>query len=160
MGPDIGLGNWLYQRALRTPNRKALTFEGTTATYAELQARIDRLAAALRTNGVCQGDRVGFLGFNQPAFLETLFAAARLGAIFVPLNYRLSSPELSYIIGDAGVHTLIVDAPHQPLIDPIRNDLPCRRFFSADPPADGWPSIGSLITAHQPLRAGVPDPAG
>ncbi len=151
MAPDIGLGNWLYQRALRTPHRKALTFEGTTWTYAELQVRIDRLAAGLRANGVCQGDRVGFLGFNQPAFLETLFAAARLGAIFVPLNFRLSSPELAYIIGDAGLHTLIVDPPHQPLIDPIRNDLPCRRYFSASHPAEGWPAV----PAHEPLRSGV-----
>src|ERR1700722_18068268 len=126
MTPDIGLGNWLYQRALRTPKRPALTFEGTTWTYAELQQRIDRLASALRANGVCQGDRVGFLGFNQPAFLETLFAAARLGAIFVPLNYRLTGPELSYIIRDAGIHTLIVAPPHQLLIDPVRGDLPCR----------------------------------
>src|SRR5271165_3529193 len=155
MAPDIGLGNWLYQRALRTPHRKALTFEGTTSTYAELQGRIDRLAAALRGTGVCLGDRVGFLGFNQPAFIETLFAAARLGAIFVPLNFRLSSPELSYIIGDAGVHTLIVDSAHRPLIDPIRNDLPCRRFFSADQAAEGWPAIAALAATHEPLRPGV-----
>ena len=92
MTPDIGLGNRLYQRARRTPHRKALTFEGTTWTYAQIQDRIDRLASALRANGICQGDRVGFLGLNQPAFLETLFAAARLGAIFVPLNNRLTGP--------------------------------------------------------------------
>src|ERR1700722_11485969 len=54
MTPDIGLGNWLYQRALRAPHRKALTFEGTTWTYAQLQDRIDRLASALRTKGICQ----------------------------------------------------------------------------------------------------------
>jgi fatty-acyl-CoA synthase len=155
MTPDIGLGNWLYQRALRTPHRKALTFEDRTLTYAQLQDRIDRLASGLRASGVCQGDRVGFLGFNQPAFLETLFAAARLGAIFVPLNFRLSGAELSYIIGDAGVHTLIVDAPHQPVIDLIRDDLPCRRFLSADAPAEGWPAIQALIEAHIPARSGT-----
>ncbi len=156
MTPDIGLGNWLYQRALRTPRRKALTFEGTTWTYAELQERIDRLASALRANGVCQGDRVGFLGFNQPAFLETMFAAARLGAIFVPLNFRLSGPELSYIVNNAGVHTLVVDSPHRPVIDSIRAELPCRHYFSADQPVDAWPSIRDLIASHEALRAGVP----
>jgi fatty-acyl-CoA synthase len=155
MVPDIGLGNWFHQRALSSPKRKALTFEGTTWTYAELQQRIDRLASALRANGVCEGDRVGFLGFNQPAFLETLFAAARLGAIFVPLNFRLSGPELSYIIGNAGVHSLIVDAPHRPVIDAIRAELPCRRFFSADQPAAGWPAVSGLIAEHQPIRSGV-----
>src|SRR5258708_36632844 len=77
MTPDIGLGNWLYQRSLRTPRRLALTFEGTTWTYAELQNRIDRLAAGLRAAGVCEGDRVGFRGPTLPAFLAALFAPAR-----------------------------------------------------------------------------------
>ena len=155
MTPDIGLGNWLYQRALRTPHRKALTFEGTTWTYGELRQRIDRLAAGLRANGVCQGDRVGFIGFNQPSFVETMFATARLGAIFVPLNFRLSGPELSYIINNAGVHTLLADSPHRPVIDTIRAELPSRRFFSADEPAEDWPSTASLIMANEPLRDGA-----
>lgn len=152
MTPDIGLGNWLYQRALRTPHRKALTFEGTTWTYAELQQRIDRLAGALRANGVCHGDRVGFIGLNQPSFLESLFATARLGAIFVPLNFRLSGPELSYIINDAGIHTMIADAPHRPVIDSIRTELPCRRYFSADQPEEGWNATEDLLAAHEPIR--------
>ncbi|MEO7128165.1 MAG: AMP-binding protein, partial [Rhodoferax sp.] len=154
MAPDIGLGNWLYQRALRTPQRKALTFEGTTWAYAEVQQRVDRLAAALRANGVCHGDRVGFLGLNQPAFLETLFAAARLGAVFVPFNFRLTGPELSYVINDAGVHTLVVDAPHRPVIDGIRSELPCRRFWSADQPTEGWQDIGALMAMHPPIATG------
>ena len=103
MSIDIGLGNWMCQRAHRTPARPALSFEGTTWSYAELQLRIDRLATSLRAHGVCRGDRVGFLGLNQPAFFETLFAAARIGAIFVPLNFRLTGAELRYIINDAGV---------------------------------------------------------
>src|SRR5215470_2405329 len=122
--PDISLGNWFYQRSLRTPERLALTFEGVTSTYGQMQDRIDRLATALRAGGVCHGDRVAFIGFNQPAFFHVMFAAARLGAIFVPLNFRLTGPELSYIINDAGVHTLIVDAPHRPVIDSIRARLP------------------------------------
>jgi hypothetical protein len=154
MTVDIGLGNWFYRRAVRTPLRKALTFEGTTWTYGELQDRIDRLANALRTYGVCRGDRVGFLGFNQPALLETLFAAARLGAIFVPLNFRLTGPELSYIINNAGVHTLVADIPHRPMIDSIRPELPCRRYFSADQPDEEWPDIAGLLATHDPIRTG------
>ena len=92
--PDISLGNWFAQRARRSPHRRALTFEGTTWTYGEMQDRIDRLAGGLRAHGVNHGDRVAFLGLNQPAFFETMFAAARLGAIFVPLNFRLTGPEL------------------------------------------------------------------
>lgn len=148
MTPDVGLGNWLFQRALRTPERTALTFEGESWTYARLQDRIDRLANGLRDQGVRVGDRVAFLGFNQPAFLETLFAAARLGAIFVPLNFRLSAAELRYIINDAGACVLIADTPHQPVIDPIRAELSCRLFLSADRAAEGWPSIQALIAGQ------------
>jgi fatty-acyl-CoA synthase len=154
MTPDIGLGNWLYQRSLRTPHHAALTFEGTTWSYAALQQRIDRLASALRANGVCRGDRVGFLGFNQPSFLESLFATARLGAVFVPLNFRLSGPELNFIINDAGVHTMIADAPHSPIVDSIRAELPCRHYFSTDPPDGAWTAMEDLIAAHEPLRIG------
>src|SRR5262245_52028429 len=124
--PDIGLGNWFLQRAKRTPKRRALTFEGKVATYGELQERFDRLAAALRKAGVCRGDRVAFIGFNQPAFFDAMFAAARLGAIFVPLNFRLTGPELQYIISDAGVHTLVADGTHRGVIDGIRANLPCK----------------------------------
>ena len=155
MTPDIGLGNWLHRRALRTPHRVALTFEGATSTYAELQDRIDRFAAGLRAKGVCQGDRVGFLGFNQPAFIETLFAAARLGAIFVPLNFRLSAPELDYIVNNAGIHTLVADSPHRPVVESIRATLPCRLYLSADVAAEGWPSVPDTIAAHAPLKTGV-----
>jgi fatty-acyl-CoA synthase len=155
MTPDIGLGNWMAQRALRTPQRAALTFDSITWTYAELQQRIDRLATLLRDHGVARGDRVGFLGLNQPAFFETMFAAARLGAVFVPLNFRLSGPELRYIIDDAEIHTLVVDAPHRAVIDGVRADLRCRHYWSADAPAEGWPAI-AVAQAATPLAAGEP----
>ncbi len=155
MNPDIGLGNWLYQRALRTPGRKALSFEGTTWTYAQFQDRIDRLAQALAEHGLQRGDRVGFLGMNQPAFLETMFAAARLGAIFVPLNFRLTGPELAYVIEDASVHTLIVDAAHRPTIDSVRNQLSCRHYWSIEETQEGWTSAYALVASHQPLAEGV-----
>ena len=121
--PDVSLASWFAKRAARTPSRRALTFEDHTSTYAELWQRVERLAAGLRAGGVNAGDRVGFLGLNQPAFFETLLATSRLGAIFVPLNFRLTAAELAYIIGDAGVHTLIVDEPHRPVIDTARDDL-------------------------------------
>ena len=66
----------------------------------------------LREGGIREGDRVGYLGLNHPAFLETMFAAARLGAIFVPLNFRLTGAELEFIINDAGCHTMVADSDH------------------------------------------------
>lgn len=153
--PDISLASWFTKRADRTPSRRALTFEGKTLTYAELSERVDRLASGLRNGGVGAGDRVAFLGLNQPAFLETMLAASRLGAIFVPLNFRLTGPELTYIIGDAGVHTLVVDEPHRPLIDACRGDLTVKRFVTTDGEAETWEAYASLLT-HEPFDEQVP----
>jgi fatty-acyl-CoA synthase len=150
---DVSLGRWLAARAAASPSRRALTFEGTTLTYAQVQDRIDRVAAALRDMGVCHGDRIGFLGFNQPAFLETLFAASRLGAVFVPLNFRLTGPELSYIIRDAGVHTLVVDETHRPVIHEVRGVLPCRHYLAiTDAIAPGGSEPYRQALSHPPLE--------
>jgi fatty-acyl-CoA synthase len=146
--PDITLAHWFALRADRTPLRRALTFEGETWTYQEIQRRIEGLAAALADGGVAKGERVAFLGLNQPAFVLTMFAAARLGAIFVPLNFRLTGPELSFIINDAGVHTLVVDEPHRPVLDGIRNELPCQRYLDAE----------DLPAGHAEARAALADP--
>ena len=151
---DIGLGSWFSRRTRQTPQRPALTFESTTWTYAEMQDRIDRLATALRTGGVCRGDRLAFLGVNQPAYFDLMFAAARLGAIFVPLNFRLTGPELDYIINDAGVHTLLVDAGHRPVIDGIRDRLSCRLYLSVDTAAPGWQPLGDFVANAAPLAEG------
>ena len=90
VAPDVSLGNWFLQRAKRTGHRRALTFEGKSWTYAELQSRFDQLAGALKDAGVCRGDRIAFIGFNQPAFFETMFAAARLDHEFVSTNHSSS----------------------------------------------------------------------
>jgi fatty-acyl-CoA synthase len=155
---DVSLSRWFAARATAGPHRRALTFEGATLTYGQLQDRVDRLAGSLRDGGICHGDRVGFLGFNQPAFFETLFAASRLGAIFVPLNFRLTGPELAFIIGDAGVHTLVVDDDHRPVIDSVLTDLPCRRYLAVSPgpaPEGPWEPYSEPFS-HPPLQQPEP----
>ncbi|MEV7794073.1 long-chain fatty acid--CoA ligase [Streptomyces sp. NPDC087512] len=105
-----GIGSWPTRRARRTPDRTALVHEGRARTYRELHQRVLRLAHALRGLGVRRGDRIAYLGPNHPAFLETLFAAGALGAVFVPLNTRLAPPELAYTLTDSG-STVLVHAP-------------------------------------------------
>ena len=121
--PDISLGGWFAARAIRSAGRRALTFEERTWTYGQLIERVDRLAAGLRELGACHGDRIGYLGTNHPALLETMLAASRLGAIFVPLNFRLTGRELSVIARDAGLHTLVAGGAQQPVIDGVRGQL-------------------------------------
>ncbi|MEV6329303.1 o-succinylbenzoate--CoA ligase [Streptomyces sp. NPDC051909] len=102
-----GLGSWPARRARKTPHRTALIHQADALTYAELHERTTRLAHALRSAGVRRGDRVAYLGRNHPAFLETLFAAGLLGAVFVPLNARLTGPEIAYQLQDSGSRTLL-----------------------------------------------------
>ena len=149
--PDITLGNWMAQRADRTPHRRALTFEGRTWNYGEFQDRIDRCAAVLRDGGTRSGDRVGYLGLNHPDFLVTMFAAARLGAIFVPLNFRLTGPELEFIVNDAGCHTLVADSAHQAVLDSVRDQLRTRRFLGVEGAAEGWDDYDALVGASEPI---------
>jgi fatty-acyl-CoA synthase len=102
-----GLGSWPARRARKTPHRTALIHGDTTVSYAELYARTTRLAHALRALGLRRGDRIAYLGPNHPSYLETLFAAGTLGAVFVPLNPRLAGPEIAYQLSDSGAKVLV-----------------------------------------------------
>lgn len=150
--PDIGLAGWFRQRALRTPTRTALSFEGQDWTYAQMQARVEAMAARLQALGVGRGDRVAFLGLNQPDFLFLLFACARLGAIFVPLNFRLSGPEIAAIVADAGADVLIADAQHRPVVDAVRGELGAIKHFMSEAGGQGW---APLAAQDLPVPAAV-----
>ncbi|MGV9452062.1 o-succinylbenzoate--CoA ligase [Streptomyces sp. NPDC003635] len=102
-----GTGSWPARRARKTPHRTALIHGDTTWTYAQLHDRVTRLAHVLRARGLRRGDRIAYLGPNHPAYLETLFAAGLLGAVFVPLNTRLAEPEIAYQLADSGAKALI-----------------------------------------------------
>ena len=145
--PAVSLDAWLRERAARSEQRPALTFRGETWTYRELGERVDRFAGALRAGGVGHGDRVGYLGLNHASFLVSLFATARLGAIFVPLNFRLAAPEVEFAVNDAGIHTLMVASTHEALVDGIRSALCCRRYLPVDPLPDGPPVTDSVAGA-------------
>jgi fatty-acyl-CoA synthase len=102
-----GLGSWIARRHRMLPGAAAVVYEGQTFTYGQMHARITRLAHALRSLGVRRGDRVAYLGPNHPAFLETFFATGTIGAVFVPLSFRLAVPELAYILHDSEVRVLV-----------------------------------------------------
>jgi fatty-acyl-CoA synthase len=117
-----GLGSWPVRRARKTPNDIALVHDGTPLTYAGLRDRVADLASALREQGTGPGDRVAYLGFNHPSFLQTLFATGMLGAVFVPLNARLTGPELAYQLTDSGASVLV----HAPTHAAVADGLPVR----------------------------------
>ncbi|MBW6440153.1 long-chain fatty acid--CoA ligase [Actinoplanes hulinensis] len=108
---NAGLGSWPVRRAAMSPGSTALIFEERRTTYAQLHERTSRLAAALRAAGVRPGDRVAYLGPNHPSLVETMFAAWALGAVFVPMNFRLTEPEIEYQLRHSGAVALIHALP-------------------------------------------------
>lgn len=114
-----GIGDWTRFHAERSPEREAIVFGKIRLNYRDFNARINQVANALAAQGVTKGDRVAMLLFNSNVFLEVFFACAKLGAIALPLNYRLSPAELQYILDDAQAETLICHQGLQHLISPI-----------------------------------------
>ncbi len=105
--------DWIAHHARRTPDKVAAIdlASDRRITYRTFDARLARLAGYLKTScGVGRGDRVAILAQNSSDVFEVQFACARLGAIFVPLNWRLTVPELKFILGDAAPLVLIHDA--------------------------------------------------
>lgn len=102
--------NHVARHAADRPDGAALTFEGRTTTWAQLQERVVALSGAIARRGVGTGDRVAVLMSNRPEFVELLLAVNRLGAIVVPINFRLSASEIAFILEDSGAALLFVDA--------------------------------------------------
>lgn len=105
---NLGLGSWPRRRALLSPERPAIYFEGTTYNYAEFDQRVRDLAGALAAAGVGPYDRVAYWGANHVRLIETLFATARLGAIAVLLNSRLAAGEAGFVFGDSTPKVVLI----------------------------------------------------
>jgi acyl-CoA synthetase (AMP-forming)/AMP-acid ligase II len=105
------------------PDRDCIVFEGSRWTYAKVNERVNRLANALAQWGIGKGDRVGILHVNCNQHIETYFAAAKLGAIFVPLNFRAKSDELSYMIANAEAKTLFVGSRYLDIVNTMLPQL-------------------------------------
>ena len=104
---NLGIGSWLQRRSPKSGTKTAVIAGTRELSYEELAERAARLANAFRDRGVVKGDRVAYLGENDPSFLETLFAAGLLGAVFVPLNTRLAPPEIQFQLRDSGAVLLV-----------------------------------------------------
>src|SRR4051794_15603125 len=94
------LGSILAEHRRNHPTKTALVCGGERWTFPEYDERVNRLANALRAEGVEEGDRVLWLGQNCHRVLEGLVAAGRLGAMFCPVNWRQSAKELEFVLGD------------------------------------------------------------
>lgn len=105
-----GLGSWMAKRRLKTPEKTALIFDEEVITYRRLADAADRVSALLWQRGIRKGDAVAYLGENSPEFIQVMFGAMQLGAVFVPVNTRLAPPEIAHVLTDSGTRALIHDS--------------------------------------------------
>ncbi|HZG70921.1 MAG TPA: o-succinylbenzoate--CoA ligase [Chondromyces sp.] len=115
-----GIGSWLVKHSQLAPDRLALAFKDRRYTYRQLNERVNQVSHAFISLGIRKGDRVNALLFNTNEMIETMFACAKIGAIFVPINFRLSVEEVQYIVNDSSAYHLVYDERMRPLVDLLR----------------------------------------
>ena len=140
------------RRARRVyPDHEAVVDEGLRMTYAQFAARCDRWSAALQRLGVNQGDRVAYIAPNTHAQLESFYAVPQIGAVLVPINYRLTSEDFTYIINHSGAKVVCVHSDYLNDVERIRPQLPSVEQVVAlegltdDLRAVGWQDYETLL---------------
>ena len=113
------------------PEREAVVDGELRLTYAQFFERCDRWSRALRRLGIKQGDRVAYVAPNTHAMLESFYAVPQLGAVLVPLNYRLIAADFSYLINHSGARVVCAHSDYLDCIDEIRAELPNVTSFVA-----------------------------
>jgi fatty-acyl-CoA synthase len=117
--------HWVNQVAIHAemrPESVAFRCRGTETTWRQLHDRSQRLAGALFRRGISFGDRVLIVMLNHTEYIESVLAINALGAIAVPVNFRLTDPEISYLVSDSGAKGVITDQLLAPLIDAVRRN--------------------------------------
>jgi acyl-CoA synthetase (AMP-forming)/AMP-acid ligase II len=148
------LANWEAQR----PDDVAITFGGSSWTWAELARRVRRNAAALRAAGLVPGDRIAVFDLNHPSCLELTLACGQVGTANAVVNFRLAPPEIVYVINDARARLLFVGPEFAGAVEQLREKLPTVerviRVGGADDEYEAW------LAAHEPdaqVHCAAPD---
>ena len=130
------------------PDRPAIIFEGKKFTFSELSERVNRLANALVDLGIEKGERVAILQVNCNQYVEVYYAVARIGAIFVPLNFRAKRDELVYMLNNSEASTLFVGERYVELVNSIRPDLPLvKHYISIEGKQEGMLDYDELLAS-------------
>jgi fatty-acyl-CoA synthase len=146
--------DFLRRAARLSPEKTAIVDGALRQSYRQFAERADRLSNALLALGVQKGDRVCMLSPNSHYFLESFFGTSRIGAILVPLNFRLAAEEHRYILDHAGVKVVLVDHEYTGIVDEIRPALgKVEHWISAGgagPEAAGWRDWDAWVDAASP----------
>ncbi len=115
----VNLSSFIRYHASRTPDRLAIVFKDQRITYAEFLRRIETTAGFLSARGIRPDDVVAVFMKNSTAFLELAFAVSHIGAVFLPINFRLATDEVRYITESAGAKLLFADAEFAEIVKPL-----------------------------------------
>lgn len=144
----MDLSDLIDRNAAFAPDKAAIRFAGRTLSYAGFAERIEQTARALTSQWqVGPGDRVAVLATNHPDTLVLLYACARLGAMLVPVNWRLAVAEQLYILADASVRALVVEQAFADIVAPLRKADPAVHLAGFDFAPDGGTTFDALLQA-------------
>jgi fatty-acyl-CoA synthase len=132
-------------------DREAVVDGDLRLTYEEFFARCDRWSSALQSLGVQQGDRVAYIAPNTHSMLESFYAVPQIGAICVPINYRLTPNDFVYLINHSGAKIVCVHSDYLDAVDSVRAELPnVTAFVALEGAKEGWMSYETLLSGASP----------
>jgi len=135
------------------PHHEAVVDGELRLTYAQFFDRSDRWAAALRALGVGKGDRVAYIAPNTHAQLESFYAVPQIGAVLVPINYRLTADDFVYIVGHSGAKVVCAHSDYLECLDEVRGQLPgVAHFVALEGARPGWKDYEQLVASTAPLK--------
>src|ERR1051325_769403 len=142
-----------FDRRARTlyADRVAVIDGDSRRTYAQFLDRCDRWSAVLQKIGIAPGDRVAYLSPNTHGQLESFYAVPQIGAVLVPLNYRLTADDFVNLINHSGSRMICADCDYLGTIDSIRSRLPCvEHFIVLTGEAEDWLDYEAMLEASPP----------
>lgn len=162
----MNLAATLTQAALKWPNKSALVFEGRRWTFAQWNRWVNKAAHAFRAAGIGRGDRVAFLSYNLPEQVTGFYGLLKIGAVPVPINYRLAANEIKYIVDDSRARLLVFEEALRAQVSAIKADLEIEKliYIGAKPeggevPFEAFVAPGSECEPEIDAQVGWHDPA-
>src|SRR3984893_10001894 len=131
------------------PQREAVVDGAVRMTYERFFSRCDRWSGALQRLGVKRGDRVAYISPNTHMHLASFYAVPQIGAVLVPINFRLSANDFEYILNHCGAVVVCVHRDQLDAVDAVRTKLThVRHFVALEGTRDGWLEYEQLLTAE------------
>src|SRR5208337_1605688 len=147
----MNIGHYLALNARRHPDKLALMYDDRTYTYDAFNRTVNRMANGLRELGIKKGEKVALMMTNTDVFPVCYFALAKIGAVIVPMNFRLVAGEVNYILKQSESVAVITDDTFDQIIQEAKKDLPAVRHVITAPAAkvDGHLSFDDVLSANE-----------